>query len=64
MKLYLLPFIDFFERRGTINHEIYWPNEEVIQKIEALGCHVVPKPSKKELTTFQHGESLYCKLKK
>jgi len=49
-------YIDFFERREERNAEIYWPNEEVLRRIQTLGCHVVPKPSKKELTTFQQGQ--------
>ncbi|XP_066922483.1 cyclic GMP-AMP synthase-like receptor 1 [Clytia hemisphaerica] len=42
----------FFERREE-NEKIHWPGREVVNKIEQLGCHVVPKPSKKTLASFQ-----------
>ena len=46
---------DFFERRETHDGTIHWPSIEVVQRIIELGCHVVPKPSKKELRCFQPG---------
>ena len=53
--IYTLFFpVDFFERRDKVS-EIYWPSQKVVEKIKRLGCHVVPKPSKKNLTSFQEG---------
>ena len=47
--------IDFFERRLNTDTAIYWPTEEIVDRIQELGCHVVPKPSKKTLSSFQKG---------
>lgn len=49
--------IDFFERRldPATKTTICWPTKDVVEKIEELGCHVVPKPSKKTLSSFQKG---------
>ena len=57
---YLFIIIDFFERRFdyATGKRIYWPTKEVVQKIQALGCHVVPKPSKKTLSSFQRGKHI------
>ena len=59
---------DFFERR-TITTEgsstkVNWPSNEIVKKIEKLGCHVVPKPSKKKLASFQKGKEIYLYCKK
>jgi len=59
----LYNYADFFERREATDAEIYWPNEEITRKMHTLGCHVVPKPSTKQLATFQQGESYLIGLK-
>lgn len=38
---------------------IHWPPQKILDRIKQIGCHVVPKPSTKELSSFhQKGEKV------
>lgn len=52
----LIVGLDFFERRASLDRgPVHWPSNEIVRKIETLGCHVVPKSSKKELVQYKTG---------
>ena len=59
IQIYL--FLDFFLRRQDSEKQIFWPTEETLNKIKKTGCHVVPKPSTKELYSYIHGMQIkFC----
>ena len=37
---------------------IFWPSDDVVQKIEKEGCHLVPKPSTKDPYLFIYAITL------
>ena len=52
--------LDFFLKRKN-NYEmkcIFWPSDDVVQKTEKEGCHLVPKPSTKDLYLFIYALTL------
>ena len=49
--------LDFFRKRQN-NYErrnIFWPSDDIVQKIEKVGCHIVPKPSTKDVYSYTYG---------
>ena len=49
--------LDFFQKRQN-NYErrnIFWPSDDIVQKIEKVGCHIVPKPSTKDVYSYTYG---------